>query len=346
MGVKIKRVTRKVFSEIRKECGEGRNIHWLARNHSLSIEVVKAIVCASTFEEKAIPAIPYTKPKNLSSGRAPKISETLFLSRNEKIIEMRKKGHPLERIGEEFGLTRERVRQIVKNSEVEISAESAKQERKNGLQRQLQKENQIIQAQIVKNWDRYKELTFDALASELGCTVFKLKKCLSRIQYVYLQANQESSIARTWTDEKCLQSLRDAATFAFPLTVLKYRRLLESGTINGPTVALYWQRFGSWVAACEKAGVEFGEAQREYDRTWSDTELMKFVRWFMYERKDGRWSIENFELWANSPEINGPSVALLRLRLGSWSQIRVLALELPLPEFNMHEFTGMEPHDK
>jgi hypothetical protein len=112
--------------------------------------------------------------------------------------------------------------------------------------------------------------------------------------------------------------------------------------VNGPTVALFWQRFGSWVNACGLAGVEYGDAVREYDRNWNDGELLRFVRWFMHQRSDGKWSIENFETWTKDPGISGPSSGLLRLRLGTWSQIRVLALELPLPEFNMHAFASLE----
>ena len=195
---------------------------------------------------------------------------------------------------------------------------------------------------ISENWSAYSQLTFSDLARVLEIDEKKLRKSISRIQYVYLQANQESPQAQVWTDEQCIQSLKDAATFEFPLTVLKYRRLIESGTVKGPTAALFWHRFGSWVNACEIAGVEYGEAQREYDRNWTDKELLRYVRWFMHQRSDGRWSIENFEAWSKEPEVAGPSTALLRLRLGTWSQLRVLALELQLPEFNMHAFSRLE----
>jgi len=266
--------------------------------------------------------------------------------RDSLIIELRKQGLTLEEIGTKVNLTRERVRQVIRRDALGIDMDSIKRE-----QEALIRDNEIIVrkkvfTEIDKNWNLYSQLTFSDLAVKVGVDEVKLKKCISRIQYVYLQANQESKIVKLWTDEQCIESLRDAATFAFPLTVLKYRRLIESGTIKGPTVAIFWQRFGSWVNACDLAGVEYGDAQREYDRNWTDRDLLRFVRWFMFQRKDGRWSIQNFETWSKEPEVEGPSTGLLRLRLGTWTEIRVLALELSLPEFNMYAFAGLETNDK
>ena len=62
----------------------------------------------------------------------------------------------------------------------------------------------------------------------------------------------------------------------------------------------------------------------------------------MHQQNDGRWSIENYEIWRKKPIITGPSVPLLRLRLGTWSEIRVQALELDIAEFNMHSFAKLE----
>lgn len=266
--------------------------------------------------------------------------------RDGLIIELRKQGLTLEEIGEKVNLTRERVRQVLRRDALGMDMDSIKREQEASKIDIEIKERQKIFAEIDKNWNLYSELTFSDLAIKVGVDEGKLKRSISRIQYVYLQANQESKTVKHWTDEQCIQSLKDAATFAFPLTVLKYRRLIESGTIKGPTVALFWQRFGSWVNACDLAGVEYGDALREYDRTWTDRDLLRFVRWFMFQRKDGRWSIQNFETWSKEPEVEGPSTGILRLRLGTWSEIRVLALELSLPEFNMHAFAGLETNDK
>lgn len=279
------------------------------------------------------------KSRKKSDGRR---KEDSHLERDALIVELRKQGQTLEEIGKEVNLTRERVRQVLRRDALGLSIGHLKAEQETLRVNAQQIERQRIFSEISESWSSYKRMTFSEIAEAIGIEESTLKKCISRIQYVYLQANQEPSNVRIWTDAQCIQSLRNAATFEFPLTVLKYRRLIESGTVIGPTVAVFWQRFGSWVNACEQAGVEYGEAQREYDRNWTDTELLRFVRWFMHQRKDGRWSIENFETWSKESEISGPSTAILRLRLGTWSQIRVLALELELPEFNMLAFATLE----
>jgi DNA-binding CsgD family transcriptional regulator len=262
--------------------------------------------------------------------------------RDSLIVDLRKQGLTLDEIGQRVNLTRERVRQVLRRDALGLSIGAIKQEREVLRANDQFMEQRKVFGVITENWSTYSQLTFSDLARVLGIDESKLKKSISRIQYAYLQANQESPHAQVWTDEQCIQSLKDAATFEFPLTVLKYRRLIDSGTLKGPTVAMFWHRFGSWVNACELAGVEYGEAQREYVRNFNDKELLRFVRWFMYQRSDGRWSIENFEAWSKQPEVTGPSTGQLRLRLGTWSQIRVMALELQLPEFNMHAFSGLE----
>ena len=284
--------------------------------------------------------------KKLTTAHSEKESKEEPSLRDVQIIEYRKEGLTLEEIGNLMGVSRERIRQIIKSWGVELDLEKIKKERENAILSRFNQENTDIHNSISENWNDCKLKNIKTLALEHGISESRLAKCLSRIQYVYLKANQEYTITKAWTDSQCIESLVNAATFAFPLTVLRYRQLLEARTIEGPTVAIYVQRFGSWVNACTQAGVEYGEAQREYDRTWSDNELLRFVRRFMYEREDGRWSIEKYEDWRKLAEVDGPSVGLLRLYLGSWSEIRVLAIELNAPEFDMHKFSELRSDEE
>jgi len=271
--------------------------------------------------------------------------DPLLLPRDLQIIELRKAGKTLDEIGKKVSLTRERVRQILKKHAPEITfAEMRDQKDLENLQK-IDERNREIHESITKNWCEYQFLKFEDLANIFDIPEWRLRRCLSSIHYVYLQANAERKVAQLWSDDNCLESLRKAATFAFPITVSKYRKLLESGEVVGPTPALLWQRFGSWAQACELAGVEYGEALREYNRIWNDTELITFVRKFMHQSLDGRWSLEKYEEWRRSPSVEGPSMASLRLRLGSWSEIRVLALELNAPELEMDKFMELRSND-
>lgn len=240
-----------------------------------------------------------------------------------------------------MGITRERVRQILKKYATDLDFDEIRSEQRVEQEEKFKEQNDEIFRSISSNWEEYQYLKFQDLSQILDVPQWRIRRCISKIQYVYLHANEERKNTQFWTDEQCLKSLQNAATYAFPLTVTKYRKLLNSGEIQGPTPPLFWQRFGSWVQACELAGVEYGDAVREYNRTWNDTELITFVRRFMHSRKDGKWSLEKYEEWRRLPNIEGPSMALLRLRLGSWSDIRVLALELKCAEFDMFEFNEL-----
>jgi len=269
------------------------------------------------------------------------IEPKLVSPRDLRIIELRKEGKTLDEIGKEVALTRERVRQILKKIAPDLDFDEIRNETQAREQIEFNQQFYQMHQSICDKWGELQYLKFAEIAEIFDVPEWRIRKSLSRIQYVYLQANEERKVAQSWTDEQCLESLRVAATYSFPLTVLKYRRLLEVGEISGPTPALMWQRFGSWVTACELAGVEYGEAMREYNRTWSDSELVKFVRRFMHSREDGKWAIEKYEDWRRLPEIEGPSAALLRLRLGTWSEIRVLALELKVDGFDMQKYAEL-----
>lgn len=269
------------------------------------------------------------------------IEPKLVSPRDSRIIELRKAGKTLEEIGKEVTLTRERVRQILKKIAPDLDFEEIRNKTQLREKNEIYQQFHRIHRLMCDRWDEFQYLKFAEIAQVINVPEWRIRKSLSDIQYVYLQANEERKVAQTWTDDQCLESLRIAATYSFPLTVLKYRKLLEVGEISGPTPALLWQRFGSWVTACELAGVEYGEAMREYNRTWNDVELVKFVRRFMHSREDGKWAIEKYEDWRRLPEIEGPSAALMRLRFGTWSEIRVLALGLKVDGFDMQKFAEL-----
>ena len=79
-----------------------------------------------------------------------------------------------------------------------------------------------------------------------------------------------------------------------------------------------------------------------YDSAWSDSDLVRIVRQFLWESKDVSWSIQNYDKWRIGHESQMPSTGSLRNRLGTWSEIRVLALEADLPDFDMSIFDSLE----
>ena len=259
-------------------------------------------------------------------------------SRDNAILAMRMKGKTLEEIGLSFDLTRERVRQIISKFGPEIDfpniTELRHKEKKDGLR--------SIALEISANWNSFRKYNFTKLAKEYNLSIPLIRQIVTKVQHAYLSANEESHMEKQWTAEDCIEVLKEAATYAFPLTVLEYRRLIDSKSIIGPTFPIFCSRFGSWADACAAAGVETGIAQREYDSAWSDSDLVRIVRQFLWESKDTSWSIQNYDKWRAGHESQMPSTGSLRNRLGTWSEIRVLALEADLPEFDMSIFDTLE----
>lgn len=334
----MKRVSYVLYRRVRRLASEGTHSGEIARKVGLSeFQVLEVLTTNFTklTEESEI-------DKNLQAI----LNKEQISPRDLLIIQLRKEGKSLDEIGRQTDLTRERVRQILKKLANDLDFREIRNEVQQKELNEYQEENLKIFKSIQANWDEYRFLKFQDLVKIFMVPEWRIRKSISPLQYVYLLANEDQKIPQLWTDEQCLESLKIAATYSFPITVSKYRKLLETGEVSGPTPALYWQRFGSWVQACEQAGVEYGEAQREYNRIWNDTELIIFARKFMHSRADGRWSLEKYEEWRRSPEIEGPSIALLRLRLGSWSEIRVIALELHAPEFDMQNFNQLRSDEK
>jgi len=258
--------------------------------------------------------------------------------RDNAILAMRLEGKTLEEIGLSFELTRERVRQIISKFGSDLIFPDVTE------MRRKEKEDELrgIAIEISANWNSFRKYDFAKLAREYNLSVPVIRQLVTKVQHAYLSANEETHIEKQWTADDCIGVLKEAATYSFPLTVLGYRRLIQSNTIAGPTLPIFYSRFGSWNEACAAAGVETGIALREYDSTWSDSDLVRIVRQFLWESKESSWSIQNYDKWRASHESQMPSTGSLRNRLGTWSEIRVLALEAHLPEFDMSIFDTLE----
>ena len=339
-------VTYEEYLAIRKELSKGLRIKELSLKHGFSQELIKLIVTAEAYDfeifanfikkEKKVEKynrVQKEAEKSMLKGKKAK-ERPLISERDKRILELRRSGKTLEEIGQDVGVTRERVRQIVSKlapKEVFPTPKKVRDAEKNSSRKEISREISI-------RWSNYKHFTIEDLAKEFSLTTSEILGLLNRVQITYLKANKKSHVPQIWTSDECLRVLREAATFAFPLTILEYRKLVDSNTIEGPTTAIFNARFGSWTAACAAAGVETGSALREYDSSWSDAEILLEVRRFMWETREVGWSPENYEKWRQSQDAAIPSFALIRMRLGAWSQVRVMALDFETNEYDMTIF--------
>jgi hypothetical protein len=183
---------------------------------------------------------------------------------------------------------------------------------------------------------RHPGCTPPELSDALGLSIERAARECFRLDWLTLpEANQtepESATARRLqTAQRSLRALKDAATFAHPVTKTDYDELRSKGFIQGPSSARMLQIFGSWRQACDDAEVESGKSSRRPGEhlKWSHTELMAIViRYLLHPAFRGQ--ADQYRLWKESQPENAelPSLGAIsnNLRI-PWNRIKAKALK-------------------
>ena len=245
--------------------------------------------------------------------------------RNERVVARRAAGATLGEIGTEFGLTRERVRQIVRRAggptrrDVSAVNERARLERLDVLGDQVGRllaELGPVTAQIVRE--------------RLGCTSEDLRAAIRDSDRRLLIAKSRSTAGRS--DEEVGVGLRR-------VSALRAKRDGEQGLVR--ISGEYWnahrdparelsavrlvQRFGSWSEACRRAGLPVGkhDGRPGPPQRFDDQACLAVAKEFLVDPTAGV-SYAAFAAWMRARP-DAPSAQTVRSRLGSWNQIRRLA---------------------
>mgnify|MGYP000343669907 CR=1 FL=1 len=237
------------------------------------------------------------------------------------ICKLRISGVTLDEIGNQFGLTRERVRQLCESVEP-------------GLIKRLMKERKLAQTaseglvltelgvfvrrhpgitneEILENFPKASDETISALPkSELKL----VRKPFPTKTY-----------PKQFSDDDCFEAIRTAGTYFFPLTHDNYNSLVASGEIVGPSVPLIYSRFGSWSAACARAGVESRSPSTHYTKNWSEKEITRYLVEFLSTDLSSS-SIQAYDSWRPSNADTPPAGVSVRKHFGGWPQAIYAAL--------------------
>lgn len=247
--------------------------------------------------------------------------EIIIDNRNREMVDLRTIGKSLGEIGEKFGITRERVRQILLKTdapsfqEVKALRESIRADK-----------SQETRASAIEAAAANPNKTIDEIAEKLQVSPIELRRIMTP-QEITLFARPLRSSAQKWSDQEIIQILREAATLEFPLTVKAYSKLLEDGFLKGPSAARISQRFRSWQTACDLAEVEAGTRTRPLDLSrWTDDDLYVAVIHYL-KLPESTGAATDYDSWASGQD-DVPSVGTLRNRLGAWNQIRNTAIEM------------------
>jgi DNA-binding CsgD family transcriptional regulator len=232
---------------------------------------------------------------------------------------MRAQGASLQAIADEFGLTRERVRQIIRSADGPSRADAAAARRARRVD-----DRQALRERALRVWGETPAITLDDLAQGLGVTTTELRAALGKDAGRVLVSSRPGQAV--FTDEMLREHLRRAAELAGePLTVRKYNEVRSQ--FGGASSPLVLQRFGSWRSACEAAGVATGRPVRmNYRRRWSHEQLVEAVAAYLRE-PDSRGSFADYEQWARRTS-GAPSGQTIRTQFGSWSIAKSEALAL------------------
>ena len=308
---------------------------------------------------RLIETLKETDGKKLGSNKKQGLKLLDRLLRRFQILDGVLEGHTLEQIGEQIGVTRERIRQLL----IPVFAHAGVDDLKS-LRLKPQEHRQLVAVQKAREESDFETHVTQYVREHPGISVAELNvifpgndvKVLSvakrhRALVLSIFPIQKSSKSEIRAD--IIQSLRDASLLAFPLTGISYDELLEQGLIKGVSRQRIMQVFRSWIAACENAEVEPGSVLQgvTYIRTYSYKDMLKVVAQFLIDDDSRGYTggMQSYGVWRASQELGDslPSPGTIRNQIdASWKRIKELALVELRTTWTSRNGVGSERHDE
>ena len=245
------------------------------------------------------------------------------------IAGMLKMGLSLREVGRKTGFSREKVRQIGAEQGVTSAVPS------DWLAPFMVGFVIDVSEEICANLDEGRVLTAPELREKFpGSTVKYLRSAVEKADAVGLLGVASPPDKVAFSNEAIVQALRDAwaalGDEAVEMTGPTYDRLLDEGTVEGPSRVLIIQRFGSWAAACEDAKIPFRAARRRYDG-FHDEDLLAWVDSYAHDAIMANTPVTfaGYSTWAKNSPHGAPSGSLIKARFFGhkpWNDIRDAAI--------------------
>jgi len=232
-------------------------------------------------------------------------------------------GETLVEIGQSVDLSGERVRQII--VEAGYSVKDLRAQRKQIAERQFSDRQRAVATWI----ESHKGCTTAELEAQFGTTMLQLDDLLTpRLRALILTDEEERteiSNNTKWSSEQILFALRQAAKKTSPLTREAYDRLVASKSVIGPVGSRIVHIYKTWSIACAIAGVESGEAVRNYyEKEFTTNDLVEALAQFIQENES--LSPDSYDKWESQRQ-GLPSGITIRLKFGTWTASRRRALQ-------------------
>lgn len=242
-------------------------------------------------------------------------------------------GVSLKAVADRFQISRERVRQIAKKAGI-----NSREIRRN-----------LVLADERRNLD-FREKVREWVNHHPGCTLEEISVGVGKDDLRATEIPKEAlrlvlgqrkfsnpAYPKKFSEEVTLDALRKAFEIRNPLSSMYsedsklplsgqyYDQLRRQGLVHGPSEVRVIQVFGSWTAACEKAGVlSLPPPLDEYKRRWTDDQLIGYFAEFLLATSSS--SPAAFDVWARA-STDRPSSGTVRLQLRkAYSAVHELAL--------------------
>ncbi|MGI8729264.1 MAG: homing endonuclease associated repeat-containing protein [Solirubrobacteraceae bacterium] len=233
--------------------------------------------------------------------------------RTRAMIEMRLTGRTLHEIGEHFGVSSERIRQILHANGVG-SARVAAAVRAHAMTSIARQEKRLIE--LFREGREISEI-----AAVVGVTTDQLREALRGRATAADRAARRARRSRSsvaYTDADLLQAIhRVADELGDVPTSANYRRLARQ--LGLPSLPTITNRLGSWNQAVRASGMTPNTTHDGYTRRWTSEACWRALARLVTELGDAP-TAEQYELIAAAND-DLPSIATARNRLGRWSDI-------------------------
>ncbi|MDJ1371197.1 sigma factor-like helix-turn-helix DNA-binding protein [Gulosibacter molinativorax] len=241
--------------------------------------------------------------------------ESGLFERDSRIVARLLDGQNLQQVGEEFGLTRERIRQIAKKRGVDVL--KIRESKKNGQARKFRD----LSSAVEKFSIQHPLASVDEIALKFNLDLETAERALGR--RVAIHRPRELAVSRTFTDDEMLDHLRIWAKSASNFRREDYENWAEDTDFVSP--ATLTLRFGSWGESMRRAGLGHLTENRSLRKVISDLELWACVVQYLKSDRD-RYSFGDLGVWLRKSAL--PSAELVRSRLGKWLDVRETALRI------------------
>jgi transcriptional regulator with XRE-family HTH domain len=250
------------------------------------------------------------------------------LQRVRSMQSLREQGWSLDEIALRFGVSRERVRQIMRAHGGPAAADIAEARRRRA---EAQAEARIDE--LLARWRAGQPPR--VAASELGLQAAACRSTIERFATDADHAARKASMAgarwtQTYSDRDIILALVSVAGRVGRVPSAK-EYALHARDLNYPSLPTVLNRMGGWTQALRAAGLATASApSRTRKRRWTETACWRALRRVVGELGEIPTVLAYERHAAGRPDL--PSSATLRNRLGRWSAITTqLAAQEPRP---------------